>query len=159
MKKNILIIVGILLTSLAFSQKASPDLISSSGDCFKNATYQLDWSIGESVITTNTSGIYILTQGFHQDSYTITTKIEKIAGIEISIFPNPTTDILSLKIDNSELENSEYFLTNISGKVLQSSKITNNIEKLDFTSYASGIYFLSLKHENQVIKSFKIIKK
>lgn len=161
MKKNILIIVGLLLTSMAFSQTASPQLISSSGDSFKNANYQLDWSIGESVTASYSEGAYILTQGFHQGVYTITTELENRLAIDakISISPNPTTDLLTLKLESTKLENTQYFLTDISGKILQTSKVTSNIEQLNFATYASGIYFLSLKQENRVIKSFKIIKR
>ncbi len=47
-------------------------MISSSGDNFTNSTYQLDWSIGECVTATHSEGNYVITQGFHQESYVIT---------------------------------------------------------------------------------------
>ena len=50
-------------------------------------------------------------------------------------------------------------ITDINGKILQTKEVTNEIEQLNFSNFANGIYFLSLKQESQIIKSFKIIKK
>ena len=77
MKKLGLLVVGIVLTTMAFSQTANPELISSGGDSFSNTTYLLDWSIGECVTATHSEGDYVITQGFHQDTYVITTEVSE----------------------------------------------------------------------------------
>ena len=160
MKNIILIFVGLFLTNLAISQTASPELVSSAGESFNNSTYQLDWSVGECVTATHTTNEFIITQGFHQDRYVITTAIQNLqnAIINISVFPNPTTDIISLQIENSKTKNLQYTLTDISGKILQNKEIESNIEQLDFSTFTNGIYFLTVKQENQIIKSLKIVK-
>ena len=53
----------------------------------------------------------------------------------------------------------QYIVTGISGKVLQNEKVLNEIEQLNFSNYTAGVYFLIIKQENKLIKSFKIIKK
>ena len=77
MKKIGLFVVGIIMTTMAFSQTANPELISSGGDSFSNTTYLLDWSIGECVTATHSEGDYVITQGFHQDTYVITTEVSE----------------------------------------------------------------------------------
>lgn len=160
MKKICLLIIGIFLMNLAFSQTASPELISSSGNSFNNATYQLDWSIGECITATHTAGDYVITQGFHHDSYIITLVEDLATDINITVYPNPTTDLITIKTENSRFEEGkgEVFLININGKVLLQEKINETEKQLNFSVYTSGVYFLTVKQENQVIKNFKIIK-
>ena len=160
MKKLGLLIVGLGLTIMAISQPASPELVSSAGDSFNNTSYQLDWSIGECVTLTHSAGTYVITQGFHQDSYKITTSIDNLYGSEINItvYPNPTTNLVCLQVESSKAESLQYILSDINGKILQNAEVLNNIVQLNFSTYTSGVYFLIVKQENQLIKSFKIIK-
>lgn len=162
MRKFSLIIAVLFLADYAISQTANPELVTSSGDSFSNTTYQLDWSIGEGITATHSSGAHILTQGFHQGRYEITS-IDDFTdiGINITAFPNPTTDYVSVKLQKlsaSEMSESILILTNLNGKVLLQDKITKTEKQLDFSVFSPGIYFLTLKQENQLLKSFKIIK-
>ena len=159
MKRLGLLVIGIGMTSLAFSQTASPELISSSGDSFNNATYQLDWSIGECVTATHTAGDFVITQGFHQNSYVVTTVEDLRADIEMSVYPNPTTDFVSLNFAKvSNFGKVSYTVTDFSGRVLQTANFAGDIEQINFSNYAVGTYFISVVENNQLIKSFKIIK-
>ena len=82
----------------ANAQTASPELVSSSGDSFNNTSYQLDWSIGECITQTQSADDYVITQGFHQNSYVVTSVEDLRADIYMSVYPNPTTDFISLKV-------------------------------------------------------------
>lgn len=169
MKKLELIIICFGLTIASMSQTASPELITSSGESFNNMTYKVDWSIGECITTSHNAGAYIITQGFHQNSYTITAVNElPDIGIIITVYPNPTSDILWLKIypsrksdktEKTESVSRHYSLTNINGKVMQNKKVLNETEQIDFSNYSAGVYLLLIKQENKIIKSFKIHKK
>lgn len=158
MKKISLLIIGIFLMNLAFSQTASPELISSSGDSFNNTSYQLDWSIGECITATHTAGDYVITQGFHHDSYIITLVEDLATDINITVYPNPTTDLLTVNFEASARPSSVLIITDINGKVLLQENINETEKQLNFSVYTSGVYFLTVKQENQVIKNFKIIK-
>ncbi len=154
------------MTSLAISQTISPELISSSGDNFKNTTYQLDWSLGECITATHTAGSYVITQGFHQNTYVITAVENLATDVNISVYPNPTTNLLTINFPTSAtdfptsegLGNVKITVTDINGKILQQTEVTTYKEQLDFSIYTNGVYFLSVKQENQTIKLFKIIK-
>lgn len=82
---------------------------------------------------------------------------------DISVFPNPFNNSITLKF-NSVL-NSEFncSVRDISGKILYEysfSNITegNNIKTFDLSRLSSGIYLLTLKGENNMMKTVKIIK-
>ena len=157
--KRLILTVGLSFALLgANAQTASPELLSSAGDSFNNTSYQLDWSIGECVTATHSAGSYVITQGLHQNSYVVTSVEDLRADIEMSVYPNPTTDFISLKVESSKVESMQYSITDFSGKVLQTSNFAGDIEQINFSNYASGTYFITVKENNQLIKSFKIIK-
>ena len=161
MKKQLLLIICLGLIKISISQNISSELISSCGEQFENDTYQLAWSLWESVISTFEAGGYILTQGFHQSTYEISTATETPLGneINITVYPNPTTDYLKLESKQSDLKGMQYQILDMKGILLEKTDFFNDIERLDFSTYSSGIYFLTIKQDNQVIKSFRIIKK
>jgi len=151
--------LGIAIFS-ANAQTTSPQLVSSAGESFKNTSYQLDWSIGELQTETYTAGSQMLTQGFHQNSYTVSTAVEQVKGLqfEITAFPNPTTDFISLKVESSKTESLQYTITDLSGRVLQTNKLLENNQQINFSGYAVGTYFITISQNSKLVKSFKIIK-
>jgi len=162
MKKIFLLLISFNLTIFLVSQTVNLELVTSSGESFRNTTYQLDWSIGESITKTHSAGNYILTQGFHHGHYEITA-IDNLVDtdVNISVFPNPTSDFVSVKLQNlstSEIPSGILFLTDLKGKVLLQEKMNKTEKQLDFSIFSPGIYFLSLKQENSLLKTFKIIK-
>lgn len=162
MQKLILIIIGLFLMNLARSQTASPELISSSGNNYSTPVYQLNWSLGEIVIATQNGGSYMLTQGFQQDNYVIT-EVKEIddIGIRVSVYPNPTTDIITLNLSNATFSNHKMWvtITDMNGSTLIHEQIKEQSMLLNFLKFSTGIYSLTINQETQVIKRFKIIKK
>ncbi len=162
MKKNVLLIVGLGMTLTTMSQSINQELLRSSGDHYANSSYQLDWSIGECIIATKSKGNYMITQGFHQGNYSNNSLINNLSYDEIytRVCPNPTADFITINIANSVFEDGKLtcFLNDINGKLLLREEINQQEKQLNFSNYTKGIYFLSLKRDNQVIKSFKIVK-
>ncbi len=137
----------------------SPQLVSSSGESYKSASFQLDWSIGELQTETYTNGSALLTQGFHQNNY-IVTAIDEPNGItyQISASPNPTTNFIYLRIESPNNQHLQYQITDFRGEVLQNEKISDNNQQINFSDFAFGSYFIFVRQNNQLVKSFKIIK-
>jgi hypothetical protein len=70
---------------------------------------------------------------------------------KISIFPNPTSDYISI----SNLENLEsYLIVNQLGQEMKRGIISNQ-EKIDIRNFTNGLYFLKLENGNTI----KFIKK
>lgn len=72
----------------------------------------------------------------------------------ITIYPNPSTDIITLNITQPELMNTTANLFDENGKMVMEVKIKEPITLLDFKSYAKGIYLL--KFSNNVTKKIII---
>jgi len=71
------------------------------------------------------------------------------------ISPNPTMEKISIDV---RLENLNYIITDISGRVLMRNVISQNHSVIDISSFESGIYFISII-ANGKTTTRKIIKK
>lgn len=86
-----------------------------------------------------------------------TVNIGKIAIKNIEIFPNPTVDVLSIKNINNL---KSVAIVDITGKeVFKSNDVNSEVISIDFSTFASGIYFLNLTNTDNVVTSQKIVKK
>jgi len=118
------------------------------------------YTVGQVVYTTNFGTNGSSAQGVQQPyeiSTTIGLDVVEI-NLELTAFPNPTTNNLSLSVGNYNNENLTYQLYDMQGKLLksnqvESSKTTINMEELPISSY-----MLNVLENNSLIKSFKILK-
>ena len=104
---------------------------------------------------TNTSGC--------SASASRTVNVDVCTGIEdfdisnLSIYPNPTRDIITISLNSSVIGTGSLQLFNSVGQLITSQKITEANSTLDLQNWANGIYILKIYTNNhQVIK--KIIK-
>ena len=158
--RKLIFTVGLgLAIFTANAQTTLPELLSSAGDSFNNTSYQLDWSIGELTTETYTGSQNTLTQGFHQGTYIITNIYENpLLEFTIIAFPNPTSDFISLKVESTKVESMQYTITDLSSRVLQIGKVLYETKQINFSNYAVGTYLISITQNNQLLKSFQIIK-
>jgi len=129
MKKAASIILTIMLITCAVvqAQTMSQQLVSSAGDTYKNATYQLDWSMGEIQIETYSNGIVLLTQGFHQGSITVTAIMQTTEQqFQISVFPNPASTTLYYEVMPENEPNMVIALYNSLGQKVWGKSYTGN---------------------------------
>lgn len=76
----------------------------------------------------------------------------------ISIYPNPTTDVLNIKATNNNLPES-YKVYNMLGQLVASKTILNESDLAVSTSnYSNGMYFIKIEKEGNVL-SLPFIKK
>lgn len=129
------------------------------------ATYQwLDCSNGNAPIAGATNQVYIATingdyacevtyQTCSGTSTCVTVNsvgIEDAANTFASVYPNPVNDLLTVTL--SDLDNAQFELMDVQGKMIMSSTI-NNGEQIDMSNLESGIYFVRLiSNENRMIK-------
>jgi hypothetical protein len=76
---------------------------------------------------------------------------------EIKIFPNPTSGIIQIRIDQISFDGAYIEVRNFIGQTIE--KITsfdNNIE-WSLHHYSSGIYFFSIS-TNKIVSTYKIVK-
>lgn len=84
----------------------------------------------------------------------IITKYDKI-----EIYPNPTTDKITIKFDNDiELsKNSKIFITNVNGILIENLPINNSLNTIDLSDKPNGLYFIWICTEKKLL-TYKIIK-
>jgi len=146
-----------IFTSLTFAQTNTLQVIGSAGNTATSGNTQLTWTIGEPIVTTATNTSNLLTQGFNQGTLIITA-IDELKNLSVSIQPNPTSDFAIIKLDDQNLSNAQYTLTDINGKVIQQNKIENIQTSVSFQDLANATYFIQVITNNQKAKTFKVIK-
>jgi hypothetical protein len=151
--------LSILLLGLGLTAQAQQVTNATGGDA-SDIGGTFAYSIGQIVYTTNTSTNGSLTQGVQQPF-----KISIVSGIdyrfinfESTAYPNPTTNYLTLNVGKSELSALNFKLYDISGKLIESRKITSSSETIAMENLPTATYFLKVTNNNKEVKTFKIIK-
>jgi len=118
------------------------------------------YSVGQIVYTTNTGTNGSVAQGVQQPyeiSIVLEIKEHQISLV-MQVYPNPTTDYLTLNVGNFELSTLNYQLFDITGKLIESKKISSTIETIRMDNLSSATYLLKVVNNNKEVKTFKIIK-
>lgn len=118
------------------------------------------YSVGQIVYTTSTGISGSVAQGVQQ-AYEISTTLgidNHSINLELTAYPNPTTNFLTLSIVNNELSTLSFKLFDLTGKLIENRKITSNSETIAMQNLPTAIYFLKVVNNNKELKTFKIIK-
>ena len=156
LKLSVLLLLVIGLTGL----QAQEAVTASGGNASGSGT--VSYSVGQVVYTTNTSTISgSVTQGVQQPyEISVVTGLEEIVGTTLicSVYPNPATYFIKLKVENYKTENLAYQLFDISGNLLENKKIEGNETTISMVKLIPAIYFLKVIDYNKEVKIFRIIK-
>ncbi|MCE3279206.1 MAG: hypothetical protein K0S44_1397 [Bacteroidetes bacterium] len=159
MKKHLLCLAACFVISFSFAQSTAPEIISPAGTSFNNGTSQLDWTLGEPVTLTYTSGSDILTQGFHQPNLTITALDDTHSIQSIQVFPNPVTEYVQISFSKSEKKSFIIELHSSDGRLLETNKKGTDPEtQINMSPYKAGVYLLSVKEDGSKTKTYRIVK-
>ena len=149
-------IILILCTQFSFSQSISSEVISNSGEQFKNAGVSLNWTLGESVTDVLQSGPYIHTQGFHQTYSTATNVNPDMLNSSVLVYPNPCQDFLQVKLKQVKQKVS-IELYDPSGRMIeQKEDLPSEGFRLNMSQYAEGKYVLRVITDQST--TFGIVK-
>ena len=135
----------------------APVIYLSDSNLVVNTNYNVQWYLNDSIIFGATDSIYPNAQ---QGNYTVEvfddngcssfsdvftyTSVEKINdGENINIYPNPTTGLININVDNIK----QIDIINIEGKNIYSSKE----QIIDISNQPKGIYFVKITTANNVI--------
>lgn len=116
------------------------------------------YSLGQIVYTTATGTNGSVAQGVQQPyEISVITGINETAiNLEMYVYPNPTTDYLTLRVE--KLENLNFQLIDLQGKVIENKKVTATTSTITMKNLPKAIYFLKIVKDNQTFKTFKVIK-
>ncbi len=85
----------------------------------------------------------------------IATEIEDEKAVDIAIFPNPNNGIFVVR--GAEKTNME--IIDISGRLIYSESIFENLKAIDLSEFEAGIYFIKISTEDSVVTIEKLIIK
>lgn len=151
----------ILCAGFAHAQASiERDVIGAAGDHFTSPTFSLSWTLGEPVSETISNDDVMLTQGFHQGEFKLTAVKEPLAGqFDITVFPNPTPDVLNIRFNSGMDEIITVQLYSMSGEKILFEKTQDKNIQLNLAALSSASYLLSLrKLDGSLITTYVINK-
>ncbi len=152
---------AILLLVLGLTGLQAQESINATGGDASGNGGSVSYSVGQLVYQTHTGTNGSIAEGVQQAyEISVVTAIEDAKSIKlmVSAYPNPTTDYLTLEVNEFELSNLSFQLYDMNGKLLQSEKITGNQTSIVMRSLVPATYFIQVSQENKELKTFKIIK-
>lgn len=155
--KKLYLTLGSLFLSLLMSNAQSA-LVSAGGEASSEGG-DVNYAIGQTFANYSSSEAGSVAAGVQQ-AYEISPVapadgVEELK-IEVSVFPNPTADVLNISVtDKTELN---YELAFTSGVVVAKGKFKESKELL-MENYVPSTYMLRLFDKNGKTKIFRIIKK
>lgn len=150
---------------LSISQEAiniEPSVVTGCGGSLQGysmISLKTDFTLGDIAIETISSENFMLTQGFHQPSLGIIS-INEDSYSEISVYPNPTVDIINLELLGFEGNYVNVQILDLSGRLIYSELATINSEKhqINTSILDIGSYVLEVigKEQKDIFKIQKI---
>ncbi len=106
-----------------------------------------------STVTLTDGGARISTVTINQEG---TTGISEVTEMNTQVFPNPFSNELTVKTNAAD--NAYAVLTDVAGRVISQSRITNGLVRVNTSSVAAGVYMLSVIENGKAIATHKVVK-
>lgn len=155
MKKSILTSSCLVLGAFVFGQTS----VNASGGGTSNASGSISYSIGQVAYqsVSNTSGS--ISQGVqHAYEISVLSLEENALNLSLNAYPNPTQDVLNLRVGNYNQEKLAYKLLDFQGKVILEAPMHSEETTIDMKQLPIATYFVEVHNEDKKVQVFKIIK-
>ncbi|MCZ8196416.1 MAG: T9SS type A sorting domain-containing protein [Flavobacterium sp.] len=149
-----------LLSCFLIPNVHSQNAVVASGGDATGTGGKVSYSVGQIAYTYASGTNGSVNQGVQQPFEISTLGNDNFPNIvlEMSVYPNPTANNVTLKISDFSTENLSYQLFDIAGKQILSEQVANSVTEINMDNLNSAIYFLIINNQNKIIKTFKIIK-
>lgn len=161
MRNKRLKLSAILLLGLGLTGLQAQTSVNAVGGDASGSGGSVSYSVGQVVYTISTGTTGSVVHGVQQPyEISVETGIEN-TDIDLSViaYPNPTNNYLQLRVEYECFKDLSYLLYDINGKLLQAKELLSTETQIDISSYASATYFVKVTQGNEVLKTFKIIKR
>ena len=158
MKKTKLIFIFLL--SFALTETKAQQGTTATGGEASGAGGTVSYSVGQVSYSNSTNSNGYINEGVQQpyEFFTVGIATNNNISLSYTAYPNPTASTVTLKVENTSLENLSFQLYDINGKLLLNQKITNNISSIQMGNFASANYLLKITDINKEVQTIKIIK-
>ena len=156
MDKHLLTVMMLFAVFSIYAQKSA----GTAGGDASGKSGTAAYSVGQTSYTSDLGSRGSTSQGV-QHAYEIfkISDSNRFTDVHFSMYPNPTEDIISIDIGNSEIKNFSYALYDIAGKLQLAGKLTGQTTAVALKGFPSGTYIVKLLLAEESIQTFKIIKK
>ena len=153
MKKTFLLAALLLLSSLVMAQTA----VTTTGGTAAGAVGSFSYSVGQPATLNTSNDSKSAHEGVMQPATYRVESISEAQDIAVSIFPNPTSDGVTLQRDYTD-KPLTVELYSADGQRLETSDWETSTMRLDMSRYAAGSYILKVNTDNR-ISTYKITKR
>jgi hypothetical protein len=149
-----------LLWGCNVSMAAAQQALATAGGNATGSGGTVSYTIGQTFFTEVTGTTGSVEQGVQHayEIYPVSTNHPLDPVCAVSVFPNPTVDVLHLDIEASDFTTMRYQLLDAAGKLLESRTIVAPRTTIMMERFSSDVYFMEVFLDNNHSKSFKIIK-
>jgi len=158
MSKLNLLLFSVLCSGFLQAQSISSSVMSASGTSFESENFTLHFSIGEPLNTIIEEGDVMISQGVLQIILNEITPVEETTlQNTFEIYPNPTTNVVSIKIDEP---NKKYNcrLFDMNGTLLHEASLSNEKPNFNIEHLPKATYLLEVVKGDKLYQNIKIIK-
>lgn len=85
-------------------------------------------------------------------------KLNKTKELPLSVFPNPTTDIISFNLGLAEKDVANIEIYNMDGKIVFQGELKASQTFLDVKNYEKGLYIMNVTYPNGYVKKTQFTK-
>ncbi len=158
MKQLNILIVAILCGSFLQAQTISSSVMSASGTSFESEKFTLHFSIGEPLNTIIEEGDVMISQGVLQIILNEITPVEAHAlPATFEVYPNPTTDIIRIKIDDSS-KKYDCQLFDMNGTLLHHQILSKQKSNFNIKHLPKATYLLKISQGDVLYQNIKLVK-
>jgi len=120
----------------------------------------VSYSVGQVTYNTHVGSSGSVAEGVQQPfEISIVTGIEETSiQLDLAVYPNPTTNYLTLKVENNEFSTLNYQLFDLQGKLIADNKLTNNSTQIKMANLRRATYLLKVSNNQKTIKTFRVVK-
>lgn len=149
----------LLVISLGLTKLNAQEAVTASGGNASGSSGSISYTVGQVAYSSNKSSSGSISQGVQQPYLImVISGIDDLQNISLKAYPNPTTNNLTLKIENKEENQFVALLFDINGKLLSKQVISNSETTIPMEEFNNSTYFLKVFDSKKEIKTFKIIK-
>ena len=152
--KKLLLLILISFSSVSFGQSS----VNASGASITGSNGTVSYTIGQIDYTNYEGSNGSINLGVQQPYEIYDLGIDLIE-LAVSVFPNPTTNQITIQCEDCLKYNPTIYMIDSKGNLTFSSEMKTNEVELIMNQFQSGIYFINIQSENHILKSFKIIKR
>ena len=156
----ILFVFSFIALFVGIAQENRLEVLSSASEDVRVDNYQLSYTVGETISITQGNRYYFVTQGFHQVERNAVAVWEYTPEtVRIEVFPNPYSRSLNISFpDFSGIELFQYRILDLTFKEVAEGDLEQAENKLELSSLPPGSYLLNITKDQELIKTFRIIK-